>query len=262
MEKPYLESFDKLVEVVHELRVKCPWDREQTKESIRHLSIEEVYELSDAILKDDSTEIRNELGDLMLHLILYARMGEEQGKFDLNDMLIAIREKLIRRHPHIYGEVKADNADTVIRNWEEIKMAEKKDKKKGVLDGVPQSMPSLVKAWRMQEKARNVGFDWEKPEQVWEKVEEELKEFKAEAESGDVEREKVEAEFGDLLFALVNYARFLEINPEDALEKTNLKFRRRFEFMESSIMDEGKQMKEMSLNELDEYWNLAKAKGL
>ena len=257
-EEQYISSFRRLVEVVHELRIKCPWDREQTKESIRHLSIEEVYELSDAILKNDNTECRNELGDLLLHIILYARMGEEQGHFDLNATIIAITEKLIRRHPHIYGDVQADNSATVIKNWEEIKMQEKKGTKASVLAGVPNSMPALIKAWRMQEKARNVGFDWEKPEQVWEKVQEELNEFKAELKQENPDQGRIEGEFGDLLFSLVNYARFINVNPEDALEKTNLKFRNRFEYMEGKILDEGRKMKEMTLEELDNYWNDAK----
>ncbi len=262
MTENYLDSFQQLVDVIHELRVKCPWDREQTKESIRHLSIEEVYELSDAILKNDYPEIKVELGDLLLHIVLYAKMAEEKNAFNLNDVLISIKEKLIRRHPHIYGEVEAKDSNTVIRNWEEIKLNEKKDSKKGVLDGVPNSMPSIVKAFRMQEKASNVGFDWERPEQVWEKVEEEIKELKTELERVEPEKDKIESEFGDLLFALVNYSRFINVNPEDALEKTNRKFKARFEFVESQVQKTGKKMKELNLEELDVFWNLAKAKGL
>ena len=257
MNENLLSEFQRLFDVVHELREKCPWDREQTNESLRHLTIEETYELSDAILKKDPQQIKVELGDLLLHVLFYARIGEEDSAFSTEEMIVALREKLIRRHPHIYGDVNADSSEKVSQNWEEIKLSEQKGKKKSTLSGVPDSLPSLIKAMRIQEKVRNVGFDWERPEQVWEKVEEELGEFRNEVES-EAGHEKLEKEFGDLLFSMVNYARFLGINPEDALEKTNLKFRNRFEYLEEKANDAGKRLKEMTLAEMDEIWEEAK----
>lgn len=259
------ESFLKLYEVVHELREKCPWDREQTKESLRHLTIEETYELSEAILADDWDEIKVELGDLLLHVLFYARIGDEQGRFNTAEMMDALREKLIRRHPHIYGDVQADDSDTVTKNWEQIKMKEKaasgKKKEYTVLGGVPKGLPAIIKAYRMQEKVSSVGFDWDHRGQVWEKVNEELQEFQQEVkqwyEKQD-NREAMEKEFGDLLFSLVNYARYLDINPEDALEKTNLKFRSRFDYLEAEVKAQGGNLKEMSLEEMDKVWDAAK----
>ena len=230
---------------------KCPWDREQTLESIRHLTIEETYELSDAILDNDKSEIAKELGDLMLHLVFYAKIGSETNDFDITSVLNGICEKLIRRHPHIYGDVNAENADAVKRNWEQIKQAESKGKK-SVLSGVPNSMPSLVKATRMQEKAAQVGFDWPNKDQVWDKVEEELQEFK---EAGKKDKE---GEFGDLIFSLVNYARWQDINPDDALEQTNKKFKQRFEAIESHAKSKGITLKEMTLEEMEAVWQKAK----
>ncbi|MCB9233071.1 MAG: nucleoside triphosphate pyrophosphohydrolase [Bacteroidia bacterium] len=258
MNEQLLPAFSRLFEVVHELREKCPWDKEQTRESLRHLTIEEVYELSDSILDDDWDEMKVELGDILLHVLFYSRIGEEENKFSTEEMITTLTEKLIRRHPHIYGDVQADSTDKVLRNWEEIKMAEKKNqKKKRVLDGVPNSMPSLIKALRIQEKVRNVGFDWDNPQDVWLKVQEELGEFKEEAEKGAA-KEKLEDEFGDILFSLVNYARFIGINPDDALNRTNHKFKKRFEFIEEAIEKEGKNLKDLNLKEMDVYWEQAK----
>ena len=236
-----------------DLRAKCPWDREQTTESIRHLTIEETYELSDAIIAGDAEEIKKELGDILLHIVFYAKIGSERNEYDIESVINQLCEKLIRRHPHIYGEVVAEDSDTVKQNWEQIKLKEKGDKKKSVLSGVPVSMPSMVKAYRMQEKAAQVGFDWENKEQVWEKVEEELAEFKN-AQTQD-EREN---ELGDLLFSLINYARFDKINPDDALEKTNLKFKTRFEYIESKAEAEGRDLKSLGLGQMDQWWREAK----
>lgn len=249
-----LKAFERLLTIMDELRAGCPWDKKQTLESLRYLTIEEVYELSDAILDKDMTEVKKELGDLMLHMVFYAKLGSESNDFDMADVLNGICEKLIFRHPHIYSDVKADDAETVSQNWEKLKL---KEGRESVLDGVPQSLPAVVKAYRIQEKVKGVGFDWEKPEQVWEKVEEELQEFKVEAEKKN-EKDKMEAEFGDLLFSLVNYARFLDINPEDALERTNKKFIKRFKYLESESKKDGKEISEMSLAEMDVYWNKAK----
>lgn len=249
-----LEAFGRLLKTMDELREKCPWDREQTTESIRHLTIEETYELSDAILAGDPSEICKELGDILLHIVFYAKIGSEKGQYDIESVINQLCEKLIRRHPHIYGEVKVENSDDVKQNWEQIKLKEKGDqKKKSVLSGVPQSMPSLVKAYRMQDKAAQVGFDWENKEQVWAKVEEELEEFK-QAQS-NLEREN---ELGDLLFSLVNYARFDQINPDDALEKTNIKFKKRFEYIEQKAEEAGREMKTLGLEQMDIWWNEAK----
>ncbi|MBG0781190.1 MAG: nucleoside triphosphate pyrophosphohydrolase [Bacteroidales bacterium] len=249
-----LEAFGRLLKIMDELRAGCPWDREQTFESLRHLTIEETYELSDAIMDHDLNEVKKELGDLMLHLVFYAKIGEEQGAFDIKDVLESISEKLIIRHPHIYGEVKVNGSDDVKENWERIKL---KEGKKSVLEGVPQSLPALLKAYRMQEKAGGVGFEWEHKDQVWDKVLEELQELKTEA---DLESplHRREDEFGDLLFALVNYARYVGINPEDALEHTNRKFKSRFSHIEKVAEQQGKKLHEMSLEEMDGLWNQAK----
>lgn len=251
-----LKAFDRLLTIMDELREQCPWDRKQTLESLRHLSIEETYELSDAIIKGDMQEIQKELGDLALHIVFYARIASEQQAFNITDVLNGICEKLIVRHPHIYGDLDAQDAETVERNWEQIKLKEKGNQKKTVLGGVPKSLPALIKAMRIQDKARGVGFDWEKKQQVWDKVEEEMQEFRHEEETGD--REKAQEEFGDLLFSLVNYARFAGINPEEALERTNKKFIKRFNYLEAEAGKAGKKLSDMSLEEMDAYWNEAK----
>lgn len=249
-----LKEFERLLNIMDELREKCPWDKEQTFDSLRHLTIEETYELSDAILEKDLTEIRKELGDLMLHMVFYAKLGEETGSFDIEDVLKGINEKLINRHPHIFGDVKVQNATDVKDNWEKIKL---KEGRESVLEGVPMSLPAVVKAYRIQDKARGIGFDWDNAAQVWEKVEEETAELKFELENG-ADPEKTEAEFGDLLFALINYSRFIDVNPETALERTNRKFIARFKHLEKAIKADGKDMHKMNLEQLDEYWNLAK----
>jgi len=253
-----LKAFDRLLTVMDELRENCPWDKKQTLESLRHLTIEETYELSEAIVEGDLQEVKKELGDLMLHNVFYARIASETNAFDMSDVLNAICDKLIERHPHVYGDVKADDEGTVKANWEKIKL---KSGNKSVLGGVPSSLPALVKAIRIQDKARGVGFDWERKEQVWQKVEEEMREFKQEfnTESNEaMDKEKAMSEFGDLLFSLVNYARFIDINPEEALERTNKKFIKRFQYLETESAKDGKKMGEMSLAEMDEYWNRAK----
>jgi len=251
-----LLAFDRLLTIMDELREGCPWDKKQTMETLRHLTIEETYELSDAILEKDLPEIKKELGDLMLHLVFYARIASETGAFDVGDVLNAICDKLIRRHPHIYGDTKAETEEAVKQNWEQIKLSEGN---KSVLGGVPASLPALVKAMRIQEKARGAGFDWEEKEQVWEKVKEEMDEFESEFRAtGEVDVEKAEGEFGDLLFSLVNYARFIELNPETALERTNKKFMKRFTYLEEQAKKEGKQLKDMTLAEMDVYWEQAK----
>lgn len=253
MEKS-LAAFKQLLEIMDELRDKCPWDKKQTIESLRYLTIEETYELADAILDNDMNEIKKELGDLILHVVFYAKIGSEEKEFDITDVLNSINEKLINRHPHIYGDVKVRDDEEVKENWEKIKL---KEGKKKVLSGVPKSLPAMVKAYRIQEKARGVGFDWEKPHQVWDKVQEELQELKDEVESG-ASQEKIEEEFGDLLFALINYSRFINVNPENALERTNKKFIHRFEYLEKNAKENGKDMKKMSLAEMDVFWNEAK----
>jgi MazG family protein len=255
-----LEAFDRMLTIMDELRENCPWDKKQTLESLRHLTIEEVYELSDAILDADLEEIKKELGDVMLHLLFYARIGSEKKAFDVADVLNEQAEKLIRRHPHIYGDVDVKDEEAVKQNWEKIKLKEKGNKPTSVLGGVPSSLPALVKAMRIQEKARGVGFDWEEKSQVWDKVEEEMQEFKQEF---DVEKETIDLdsaqdEFGDLLFSLINYARFVDINPEEALERTNKKFIRRFQYLESQAGELGKELADMSLDEMDEFWEEAK----
>jgi XTP/dITP diphosphohydrolase len=253
-----LMAFDRLLTIMDELRAQCPWDRKQTMESLRHLTIEETYELSDAILEGDLSEIKKELGDILLHMVFYAKIASETGGFDIADVLAAISEKLVSRHPHIYGEVQADTVEEVKRNWEQLKL---KEGNRSVLGGVPSSLPALVKAMRIQEKARGAGFDWDEKEQVWGKVEEEMQEFKAHfnAESEQpIDPQEAEAEFGDVLFSLVNYARFVSINPETALERTNKKFIRRFQFMEQQAKEAGKQLADMTLAEMDVYWEMAK----
>ncbi len=252
--KKKLQAFERLLSIMDDLRTSCPWDKEQTLESLRYLTIEEVYELSDAILDKDMVEIKKELGDLMLHLVFYSKIGSETNDFDIADVLDSISDKLIFRHPHIYGDVEANDPETVKQNWEKLKL---KEGRESVLDGVPLSLPAMVKAYRIQEKVKGVGFDWEKPEQVWEKVEEELQEFHAEAELPN-NKEKMEGEFGDLLFSLINYARFLNINPEDALERTNKKFIKRFKYLEIKSKQAGKCIDEMTLAEMDVYWEEAK----
>lgn len=249
-----LAAFNRLLTIMDDLRAGCPWDRKQTLESLRYLTIEETYELSDAILEKDMNGIKKELGDLMLHLVFYAKIGSETGHFDIKDVLESISDKLVHRHPHIYGDVKVANAEEVKNNWERIKLKEKD--RKSVLDGVPMSLPAMVKAYRMQEKARGVGFDWENAGQVWEKVNEEINELQVEVQKGDAQ--SMEKEFGDLLFSLVNYARFIGVNPEDALERTNKKFIQRFKFIEEQTKKQGKNLKELSLQEMDEFWNEAK----
>ncbi|HEX6224307.1 MAG TPA: nucleoside triphosphate pyrophosphohydrolase [Chryseolinea sp.] len=252
-----LQAFDRLLTIMDELRENCPWDKKQTLESLRHLTIEETYELSDSILEGNLSEIKKELGDIMLHMVFYARIASELKAFDIAEVLNSICDKLVERHPHIYGDVVANDEDTVKANWEKIKL---KTGNKSVLEGVPKSLPALVKAIRIQDKARGVGFDWEKKEQVWQKVEEEMQEFKAEfnAEGGSINRGKALSEFGDLLFSLVNYARFIDIDPEEALERTNKKFIKRFQYLETESSRDGKKMGEMTLAEMDEYWERAK----
>lgn len=253
-----LKAFDRLLTVMDELRENCPWDKKQTWESLRHLTIEETYELGDAILDNDVAEVKKELGDLMLHNVFYARIAAEKKQFDMADVLNAICDKLIERHPHVYGDVVANDEETVKANWEKIKL---KSGNKSVLEGVPASLPALVKAIRIQDKARGVGFDWERKEQVWQKVEEEMAEFKKEfqPESGaPPDLASVQSEFGDLLFSLVNYSRFIGIDPEEALERTNKKFIKRFQYLESESAKDGKKLGEMTLAEMDVYWERAK----
>jgi len=253
-----LLAFNHLLDIMDDLREKCPWDRKQTLESLRHLTIEETYELSDAILENDLQEIKKELGDIMLHLVFYAKIGSETEDFDITDVLNGICEKLINRHPHIYGDVVVADEEEVKKNWEQLKL---KEGNKSVLGGVPKSLPALVKAMRIQEKARGVGFDWEEKAQVWAKVEEEMQEFKEHfnAETQEtIDKEQAEAEFGDVLFSLVNYARFIDINPETALERTNKKFIKRFQYLESKALEMNKKLSEMTLAEMDVFWEEAK----
>ena len=244
-----LKAFERLLVIMDELREQCPWDRKQTNETLRHLTIEETDELSDALLKGDDEEIKKELGDLFLHLVFYSKIGDEKGVFNVTDVLNSVCEKLIARHPHIYGDVKVKDEEEVKQNWEQLKL---KEGNKSVLAGVPNSMPSMIKAMRMQDKAAQVGFDWPQKEQVWEKVEEELNEFK------DAHGSKKEEEFGDLIFSLINYARWLKINPDDALEATNRKFKYRFESIEQYAKENSIKMEEMTLSEMDEVWEQAK----
>lgn len=247
-----LKAFGRLLKIMDELREQCPWDKKQTIASLRHLTIEETYELTDAIINNNIQDIKKELGDLALHIVFYARIASETNQFDIADVLNGICDKLIDRHPHIYGDVKVQDEEEVKANWEKLKL---KEGNKSVLAGVPVSLPALVKSMRIQEKARGVGFDWEHDHQVWDKVEEEMNELKAEVEA---KSDKIEEEFGDLMFALVNYARFIGVNPEDALEKTNKKFIKRFTYLEEESRKDGKKMGEMTLEEMDVYWNRAK----
>ncbi|ARN77622.1 nucleoside triphosphate pyrophosphohydrolase [Nonlabens spongiae] len=250
-----LAAFNRLLDIMDELREKCPWDRKQTLESLRHLTIEETYELGDAILEGDKKEIANELGDLLLHIVFYSKIGSETGDFDMASVAHGICEKLIHRHPHIYGDVEVANEEDVKANWEAIKLKEGKGKK-GVLDGVPASLPALVKSKRIQDKVAGVGFDWERPEQVKEKLEEELQELEEEVLRGN--KDAMEAEYGDVLFSLVNYGKHLGLNAEDALERTNKKFIKRFSYLENAVKKSGNTINELSLEELDVYWNEAK----
>ena len=252
--KKQMEAFARLLKIMDELREQCPWDKKQTMDTLRYLTLEEVYELSDAILKKDQTEIKKELGDVLLHIVFYAKIGSESGEFDITSVIDPLSEKLINRHPHIYGDVKVENEEEVKKNWEKLKL---KEGKKSVLEGVPSSLPALIKAMRIQEKARGVGFDWEHPEQVWDKVQEEIRELNKEIRDKS-NIEKIEDEFGDVLFALINYSRFININPEDALERTNKKFISRFMYMEQKILESGKNLSDCSLAEMDVYWNEAK----
>ena len=251
---PRLKAFERLLDIMDDLRKGCPWDKKQTLESLRYLTIEETYELSDAILKEDLDGIKEEVGDIMLHLIFYAKIGSEKNSFDITDVLNGISEKLIYRHPHIYGDVTVVDEDEVSRNWEKLKL---KEGKKSVLGGVPDSMAPMIKAMRIQEKVKGVGFDWEKPEQVWEKVEEEISELQHEIKTNKSQA-KIEGEFGDLLFSLVNYGRFINLNPDEALERTNRKFIKRFQYLEKEATKAGKAIDEMSLTEMDVYWEEAK----
>ena len=251
--KDQLAAVDRLLTIMDELREQCPWDRKQTFESLRHLTIEETYELGDAILDRNLEEIKNELGDLLLNIAFYAKLGSEEKAFDMADIAHSISEKLIRRHPHIYGDVKVENEEEVKKNWEALKL---KEGKKSVLSGVPKGLPALVKAQRIQDKVAGVGFDWEEPHQVWEKVQEELAELNAEIEKGDTAA--IEAEFGDLLFSMINYARFLNINPDTALERTNQKFSKRFAYLEAKANALGKSLQDMTLAEMDVFWEEAK----
>ncbi len=249
-----LQAFDRLLTIMDELRENCPWDRKQTLRSLRHLTIEETYELSDAILENDPEEIKKELGDIFLHLIFYARIASESDAFHIGDVLNGVSEKLIHRHPHIYGDVEVRDEEEVKQNWEKIKL--KENGNKSVLGGVPKSLPALVKAMRIQEKARGVGFDWEHKEQVWDKVQEEMHEFIEASRKKDLQ--EMQNEFGDLLFSLINFSRFVNINPEEALEMTNKKFIKRFKFLEDAIKSDGKQISELTLEEMDAYWEMAK----
>lgn len=251
-----MEAFGRLLDIMDELREKCPWDREQTNESLRANTIEETYELSEAILANDNDEIKKELGDLLLHVVFYSKIGQEKEAFDVADVCNAICDKLIFRHPHVFGDTKADSAGSVEKSWEQIKLKEKGGNKT-VLEGVPASLPTLVKAYRVQDKARNYGFDWAERQQVWDKVKEELGELEQEIERMDADR--TEAEFGDLLFAIVNAARLYEVNPDNALERTNRTFIRRFTYIEKKAKERGRSLRDMSLDEMEELWQEAKA---
>jgi len=253
--KEKMEAFGKLLSIMDELREKCPWDREQTNESLRKLSIEEVYELGDAILEDNPQEIKKELGDILLHIVFFAKIGEEKGQFDVGDVINSLIDKLIYRHPHVFGTTEVDGSDQVIRNWESLKLKEK-GRGKRVLEGVPMALPALIKANRIQEKVRGVGFDWEYKEQVWGKVREELGELEVEVKAGRLK--EMEDEFGDVLFSIVNAARLYAIDPESALERTNQKFIRRFNYLEENTLLKGKSLHDMTLEEMDVLWNEAK----
>ncbi|MCE2711826.1 MAG: nucleoside triphosphate pyrophosphohydrolase [Cryomorphaceae bacterium] len=249
---PRLAAFERLLNIMDDLRERCPWDKKQTLDSLRHLTIEETYELADAITTNDLDALKGEIGDLMLHMVFYCKIGAEKEAFDVTSVLNAICDKLVHRHPHIYGDVTADTDEEVKSNWEKLKL---KEGKKSVLEGVPKSLPSMVKAARIQEKVKGIGFDWDDPEDVWKKVQEELNEFHEEVEQ---KSDKMEEEFGDVLFSLINYARFKNINPENALARTNDKFMKRFQLMETMIVADGKVISEMKLPEMDVYWEIAK----
>jgi len=251
--KDQLKAFDRLLTVMDELRDQCPWDKKQTMQSLRHLTIEETYELGDAILDNDLEEIKKELGDVLLHIVFYSKIGSETNDFDIADVCNSICDKLINRHPHIYGDVEVENEEDVKRNWENLKL---KEGKKSVLEGVPKSLPAIVKANRIQDKVAGVGFDWERPEQVFEKVKEELNELQSEIKRDN--HDAIESEFGDVLFSMINYARFLKINPENALERTNKKFIKRFQFLENQSKLINKELKDMSLKEMDVFWEESK----
>jgi XTP/dITP diphosphohydrolase len=248
-----LKALDRLLTIMDELREKCPWDKKQTIESLRHLTIEETYELGDAILENNLSEIKNELGDLLLHIVFYSKIGSETNDFDFEDVANSISDKLISRHPHIYGDVRVNNEEEVKQNWESLKL---KEGKKSVLEGVPKSLPALVKASRIQDKVAGVGFDWEEPQQIIDKVKEELQELDDEISKNNAD--KIEAEFGDVLFSMINYARFLKINPENALERTNKKFIKRFQYLEKKAKQLNKPIKDMTLSEMNIYWEEAK----
>jgi XTP/dITP diphosphohydrolase len=247
------KAFERLLTIIDELRDQCPWDKKQTMDSLRYLTIEELYELSDAILEQDMSEIKKELGDILLHIVFYSRIASETNDFDIADVINDVCEKLIHRHPHIYGDVKVADEKEVKKNWEKLKL---KEGRESVLEGVPKSLPAIVKAFRIQEKVRGIGFDWDNKSQVWEKVLEEIEELKAEIKKGDNDR--IESEFGDVLFALTNYARFVDVNPEDALERTNKRFIKRFQIMEKMINKEGLNLSDMKLSEMDIFWEKAK----
>jgi XTP/dITP diphosphohydrolase len=249
------EAFSRLLDIMDQLRVECPWDRKQTMETLRSLTIEETYELSDAICEGDMPEIKKELGDLLLHIVFYAKIATEQNAFDIKDVIDSLCEKLIYRHPHIFSDVKVKDEKEVAKNWEQLKLKEK-GRDKRVMGGVPKTMPSLIKAMRIQDKARGVGFDWDEKEQVWDKVDEEILELKAEFKSGNIQ--KMEDEFGDVMFSLVNAARLYDINPDDALESTNRKFLKRFSYLEEKVLADGKNIKDLSLTEMDKLWEEAK----
>lgn len=248
-----LEAFNRLLDIMDDLREQCPWDKKQTLESLRHLTIEEVYELGDAILDNNLDELKKELGDVLLHIVFYAKIGSEKNSFDIADVAHAISDKLVARHPHIYGDVKVKNEEEVKQNWEKLKL---KEGNKGVLSGVPKTLPALVKANRIQDKVAGVGFDWETPEQVFEKVKEELQEL--EDAKNNKSQKEIENELGDVFFSLVNYARFLKVNPENALERTNKKFIKRFGYIENKAKENKKSLHQMSLNEMDVFWEEAK----
>lgn len=248
-----LKAFERLLNIMDELREQCPWDKKQTMDSLRYLTIEELYELSDAILDKDMDEIKQELGDILMHIVFYARIASEANEFDISDVINAVCDKLVHRHPHIYGDVKVKNEVEVKKNWERLKL---KEGKKSVLEGVPKSLPAIVKAFRIQEKVRGIGFDWDNKRQVWQKVLEEIEELKVEIKKGD--RDRIASEFGDVLFALTNYSRFINVNPEDALERTNKRFMKRFQIMEKLINKDNLQLDQMSLKEMDVYWSQAK----
>ena len=251
------KAFERMLIIMDELREQCPWDKKQTMDSLRYLTIEELYELSDAILDKDMSEIKKELGDLLLHIIFYARIASETNDFDISDVINGVCDKLVHRHPHIYGDVKVNDEVEVKRNWEKLKL---KEGKKSVLEGVPRSLPAIVKAFRIQEKVRGIGFDWDNKSQIWEKVLEEIEELKVEVENKN--KERIESEFGDVLFALINYARFIDVNPEDALERCNKRFIKRFQIMEKKLKEEEKDLLDMNLEQMNKYWRWAKNKYL